>query len=115
MVECGAVVAWPVRSGGNSSRQRWPPTTLEDCHVTARLERALSAAGCRLPGKRIVRVPPQMTARHRQVARTRGKPDPIDAVAAARATLAEPDLPVAGHGWTGHLGCSKRAWRRTRP
>lgn len=78
---------------GDPDERLW---AVEDCrHVTARLERALLAAG-----ERIVRVPPQMTARHRQVARTRGKSDPIDALAAARAALAEPDLPVAGHDHT---------------
>jgi transposase len=75
---------------GESAERLW---AVEDCrHVTVRLERALLAAG-----ERVVRVPPHMTARHRRVARTRGKSDPIDALAAARAALAEPGLLVASH------------------
>lgn len=66
---------------------------LEDCrHVSARLERALLGAG-----QRAVRVPPKLMAGARQSARTRGKSDPIDALAIARAALREPDLPVAEH------------------
>lgn len=38
-----------------------------------------------------------MMAEQRRVARTRGKSDPIDALAVARAFLREPDLPVASH------------------
>lgn len=64
---------------------------IEDCrHVSRRLEADLLAAG-----ERVVRVPPKMTARERGSARTRGKSDPIDGLAAARAYLREPDLPVA--------------------
>ena len=48
---------------------------IEDCrHVSARLERALLAAG-----ERVVRVPAGMTGQTRKVARTAGKSDPIDA------------------------------------
>jgi transposase len=66
---------------------------VEDCrHLTTRLERALLAAGAR-----VVRVPPKLMAGARQSARTRGKSDPIDALAIARAALREPDLPVAEH------------------
>ncbi|MFC3499739.1 IS110 family transposase [Micromonospora krabiensis] len=66
---------------------------VEDCrHVSARLERALLAAG-----ERVVRVPPKLMAGVRGSARTRGKSDPIDALAIARAALREPDLPVAEH------------------
>ena len=64
---------------------------VEDCrHVTGRLERALLGAG-----ETIVRVPPKMMAVQRRVDRRRGKSDPIDALAVARAALAHPDLPVA--------------------
>jgi transposase len=42
-------------------------------------------------------VPPKMTAEQRRIARTRGKSDPIDAVAVARAALREPGLPAASH------------------
>jgi transposase len=66
---------------------------VEDCRrLTTRLERALLAAGAR-----VVRVPPKLMAGARASARTRGKSDPIDALAIARAALREPDLPVAEH------------------
>ncbi|WP_433799434.1 IS110 family transposase [Actinomycetospora sp. CA-084318] len=66
---------------------------VEDCrHVSTRLERALLATGAR-----VVRVPPKLMAGTRASARTRGKSDPIDALAVARAALREPDLPVAEH------------------
>lgn len=66
---------------------------VEDCrHVSTRLERALLSARAR-----VVRVPPKLMAGARQSARTRGKSDPIDALAIARAVLREPDLPVAEH------------------
>jgi len=66
---------------------------VEDCrHVSTRLERALLAAG-----QRVVRVPPKLMAGARVAARSRGKSDPIDALAIARAALREPDLPVATH------------------
>jgi transposase len=66
---------------------------VEDCrHLTTRLERALLAAGAR-----VLRVPPKLMAGARQSARTRGKSDPIDALAIARAALREPGLPVAEH------------------
>jgi transposase len=58
---------------------------LEDCrHLTGPLERHLIATG-----ERVVRVPPNLTARERGAERTRGKSDPIDARAIARATLRE--------------------------
>jgi transposase len=66
---------------------------VEDCrHLTTRLERVLLAAGVR-----VLRVPPKLMAGARQSARTRGKSDPIDALAIARAALREPNLPVAEH------------------
>jgi transposase len=66
---------------------------VEDCrHLSARLERDLLTAG-----QSVVRVPPKMMAEQRRIARTRGKSDPIDALAVARAALREPDLPVASH------------------
>jgi transposase len=71
-------------------RRSW---AVEDCrHVSTRLERALLAAG-----ERVVRVPPKLMAGARNSARTRGKSDPIDALAIARAALREPDLPMAEH------------------
>lgn len=72
---------------------RW---AIEDCrHLSARLERDLLSAG-----QAVVRVPPKMMAEQRRIARTRGKSDPIDAAAVARAALREPDLPVASHDET---------------
>ncbi len=66
---------------------------IEDCrHLSARLERDLLTAG-----QQVVRVPPKLMAQARASARTRGKSDPIDALAVARGFLREPDLPVASH------------------
>jgi transposase len=66
---------------------------IEDCRqLSLRLERDLLDAG-----QRVVRVPPQLIARTRASSRTRGKSDPIDALAVARAVLREPNLPVASH------------------
>lgn len=79
------------------ARSQYPGQELvwavEDCrHLSARLERDLLSAG-----QQVVRVPPKMMANVRASARTRGKSDPIDALAVARAYLREPDLPVASH------------------
>jgi transposase len=66
---------------------------VEDCrHVSGRLERALLGAAAT-----VVRVPPKLMAQTRSSARTRGKSDPIDALAIARAALREPNLPRAEH------------------
>jgi transposase len=66
---------------------------VEDCrHLTVGLERDLLAAG-----EVVVRVPPKLMAGARAGARTRGKSDPIDALAIARAAVREPDLPRAEH------------------
>ena len=66
---------------------------IEDCrNLSARLERDLLSAG-----QPVVRVAPKLTAQTRASARTRGKSDPIDALAVARAVLRDPDLPVASH------------------
>jgi transposase len=72
---------------------RWPEHqfALEDCrHLTRLLEADLLAAG-----EAVLRVPPQLMAGARRESRERGKSDPIDALAVARAALREPDLPVA--------------------
>src|ERR1700728_379056 len=54
---------------------------VEDCrHLSRRLERDLLGAG-----ERLARVPPKMMAATCRTARTYGKSDPIDALAAARA------------------------------
>jgi transposase len=71
---------WPER--------RW---ALEDCrHLSRRLEADLLRAG-----ETVVRVPPKLMAGARKSARTKGKSDPIDALAVARAALREPGLPEA--------------------
>jgi transposase len=58
---------------------------IEDCrHVSGGLERFLVERG-----ERVVRVPPKLMAGARRSARERGKSDPIDAVAVARAALRE--------------------------
>jgi transposase len=86
---------------GHAKALRWARQTfpgdriwgIEDCrHLSARLERDLLAGG-----ESVVRVPPKLMAQTRASARTRGKSDPIDALAVARAVLREPDLPVAAH------------------
>jgi transposase len=56
---------------------------LEDCRrLTRWLERQLLAAG-----EELVRVPPKLMAPDRRHGRARGKSDPIDALAIARAAL----------------------------
>ncbi|WP_240679496.1 IS110 family transposase [Nocardia sp. CY15] len=64
---------------------------VEDCrHVAGALVRALVGAG-----QAVVMVAPKLMSQTRSSARTRGKSDPIDALAVARAALREPDLPEA--------------------
>src|SRR6266545_804947 len=64
---------------------------IEDCrHVSRRLEADLLAAG-----EAVARVPTQLMASARKGGRERGKSDPIDALAVARAALREPSLPTA--------------------
>lgn len=64
---------------------------LEDCrHVSGALEALLLTSGVE-----VVQVPPRLMGQARRSQRTRGKSDPIDAAAVARAALAHPDLPVA--------------------
>ena len=66
---------------------------IEDCrNLSARLERDLLTAG-----QSVVRVAPKLMAQSRACARTRGKSDPIDALAVAHAVLRNPGLPVASH------------------
>lgn len=82
-------VRW-ARCGFGDQERLWG---IEDCrHLSGRLEQDLLAVG-----ERVVRVPPKLTAKARASARTRGKSDPIDALAIARAVLREPELPVAAH------------------
>lgn len=63
--------------------------------MSARLERDLLAAG-----QQVVRVPTKLMAQTRKSARSRGKSDPIDALAVARAVMRETDLPLATHDET---------------
>jgi len=61
---------------------------VEDCRQLTRwLERQLLGLG-----EELVRVPPKLTVPERRAGRARGKSDPIDALAIARAALREPDL-----------------------
>lgn len=69
-------------------QRRW---AIEDCRaLSRRLESDLLGVG-----EQVVRVPPKLMAGVRRAARTRGKSDPIDALAVARAAQREPDLPIA--------------------
>ena len=92
---------FPATTTGHHQALRWARAqfgaelrwAIEDCrHLSTRLERDLLTAG-----QAVVRVPPKMMAEHRRTARTRGKSDPIDALAVARAAQREPDLPAASH------------------
>jgi len=76
------LIAWASSLPGERS---W---AVEDCRqLTRALERALLAAG-----ESLVRVPPKLMAPQRRAGRARGKSDPIDALAVARAALREPRL-----------------------
>ncbi|MDA8202314.1 MAG: IS110 family transposase [Chloroflexi bacterium] len=73
--------------------ERWSERcwALEDCrNLSRRLEADLLRAG-----EQVIRVPPKLMAGARRAGRQRGKSDPIDALAVARAALREPELPVA--------------------
>jgi hypothetical protein len=61
---------------------------VEDCRQLTRwLERQLLGVG-----EDVVRVPPKLTVPERRAGRTRGKSDPIDALAIARGAIREPGL-----------------------
>jgi transposase len=63
----------------------------EDCrHLSRRLASDLLRAG-----EPVIRVSPRLMAEARRHGREQGKSDPIDALAVARAALANPDLPTA--------------------
>jgi transposase len=110
------------RTNGHERLVRWARRldtdrtfAVEDCrHVSGRLERDLIKHG-----ERTRRVPPKLMAGARRAARTRGKSDPIDALAVARAALREPDLPEARlegperdlQMWVDYR--EKLVWRRT--
>jgi transposase len=86
------------RDGGHQRLLEWARSVdpevdfaLEDCrHVSGRLERYLVVSGATA-----VRVPPKLMAGARRSSRSRGKSDPIDAEAIARAAIREPGLPKA--------------------
>jgi transposase len=83
----GALVVW---ARGLAGERVW---ALEDCrHVCGALERFLISRG-----ERVVRVSTRLMATSRRSARERGKSDRIDALAVARAVLAEgvESLPTA--------------------
>src|SRR5215213_2236096 len=74
-----AVLQW---ARGLGPERVW---ALEDCrHVSGSFERFLIARG-----ERVVRVPTRLMANTRRASRQRGKSDRIDAIAVARAALAE--------------------------
>ena len=79
------LLAWGRRAG---ERRLW---AIEDGQGLARrLASFLLAAG-----ERVVWVPVRLMTAERRAGRSRGKSDPIDALAVARAALREGDLPVA--------------------
>ena len=78
-----------IRWAGRLSAER--RFAIEDCrHVSGALERMLIERG-----ERSARVPPKLMAEARRSSRRRGKSDPIDAEAVARAAIRHPDLPEA--------------------
>ena len=75
----------PAWAAGLDDERLW---AVEDCRQLTRwLERQLLSVG-----EDVVRVPPKLTVPERRAGRTRGKSDPIDALAIARAAIREPDL-----------------------
>ncbi len=91
----------PATTTGHRTAMQWAHSrfgaevlwAIEDCrNMSARLERDLLGAD-----QKVVRVAPRLMAEHRRTGRERGKSDPIDALAVARAAAREPDLPVASH------------------
>jgi len=76
------LLGWASALGGE---RLW---AVEDCRqLTGWLKRQLLDLG-----ELLVRVPPKLTVPERRAGRTRGKSDPIDALAIARAALRERDL-----------------------
>jgi transposase len=93
--EAGRMLAEKTVAAADAQLREWASElagerlwALEDCRqLTRALERELIAAG-----EELVRVPPKLMAPERRAGRQRGKPDPIDALAVARAALREPRL-----------------------
>ena len=82
LVGSDELVGW---ASALSDERLW---AVEDCRQLTRwLERQLLGLG-----EELVRVPPKLTVPERRAGRARGKSDPIDALAIARAALREPDL-----------------------
>src|SRR3712207_941583 len=99
--QLGAPVTVRATDAGHRQLLRWAARefdgvvefVVEDCrHVSGRLERELLDAAAV-----VVRVPPKLMAQTRTSARTRGKSDPIDALAIVRAAVLAPELPRAEH------------------
>jgi transposase len=77
------LIGW---AAGLDAKRLW---AIEDCRLlTPWLERQLLGLS-----EELVRVSPKLTVPERRAGRVRGKSDPIDAFAVARAALREPDLP----------------------
>jgi transposase len=93
--EAGRPLAEKVIAVGSSELLGWAGAldgerlwAVEDCRqLTGWLERQLLSVG-----EDLVRVPPKLTVPERRAGRTRGKSDPIDALAIARAAIREPGL-----------------------
>lgn len=92
-----AMITVPATTAGHLKLARWAARfpqrrwAVEDGrHVSGQLVRALLAAG-----HDVTWVPTKLMASARASSRSRGKSDPIDALAVARAALREPDLPTA--------------------
>src|SRR5215208_2483249 len=93
--EAGRMLDERTVAGANDGLLAWASSVsderlwaLEDCRqLTRALEGELLAAG-----EELVRVPPKLMAPERRAGRLRGKSDPIDALAVARAALREPRL-----------------------
>jgi transposase len=90
--QCAGELTAPARRPGFAELLGWGREldseriwAIEDCrHVSGSFERFLLASG-----ERIVRVPPKLMGQSRRGERSRGKSDPIDALAVARAALRE--------------------------
>jgi transposase len=93
------LVGW---AAGLAGERLW---ALEDCRqLTRALERELLAVG-----EQLVRVPPKLMAPERRAGRLRGKSDPIDALAVARAALREPtESPARGRGVVSRIEAAGR-------
>lgn len=93
LVGSDELVGWAAALAGE---RLW---ALEDCRqLTVWLERQLLGRG-----EELVRVSPKLTVPERRAGRARGKSDPIDALAIARAAVREPDLPRPRPGERVHV------------